>query len=349
MAVMVGIGKGAEQGILIKNMDSLETLRKIDTVILDKTGTITAGRPTVIRRLWITPDTVRFLNILYTMERSASHPLGEAIARYISELGSEVGMNEVKLSVELIPGKGVKAVGEESIWYAGRSSLFPPQIITDEVAEWISESESEGQTVVIFGSETRIIALFSLSDAIKPGSIRAVTALRKSGIYTIMSTGDNQAAARSVARKAGIYEYYWQSLPQDKLDLVMQKRREGRIVAMVGDGVNDSAALAASHVGIAMGKGSEAAIETASLTIVSGDLEKIPAALKLSADTVAVIRQNLFWAFFYNALAIPIAAGVLYPFCGFLLNPMIAGGAMALSSLSVVMNSLRFNRLKPAS
>ncbi|MDR2533646.1 MAG: heavy metal translocating P-type ATPase [Tannerellaceae bacterium] len=347
MAVMVGIGKGAEQGILIKNVDCLETLRKVDAVILDKTGTITSGRPAVARSRWIASNTAPLRSILYTMERSASHPLGEAVARFISQSEGGAEISGEPMSVQLVPGKGVKAERGKSTWYAGSASLFPPQLISDEIARWIAESEAEGQTVVIFGSDALIAALFAIADAVKPSSQRAVAALRKAGVETIMSTGDNKAAARAVALSVGIDEYYWQVAPSGKLDLVMKKRGEGRIVAMAGDGVNDSAALAAANVGIAMGKGSEAAVETASLTIVSGDLEKIGAALKLSADTAAVIRQNLFWAFLYNALAIPIAAGALYPLCGFMLNPMIAGGAMALSSLSVALNSLRFNKLKP--
>ncbi|MDR2496173.1 MAG: heavy metal translocating P-type ATPase [Tannerellaceae bacterium] len=341
LAVMVGIGKGAAQGILIRNMDCLETMRRVNCIILDKTGTITSGRPALARSLWATEATAELRSILYTMELSSAHPLGEAIAASLRG----AGLYAHELAVELIPGKGVKAVGEQQTWYAGSAALFPPDIISPEIREWMAEGESEGQSLVVFGTDAQIFALFALADAVKPGSQAAIARLKAMGIRLIMATGDNEAAAGAVARRVGIEEYYAQALPADKLALVRQMLAGGCTVAMAGDGVNDSAALAAAGVGIAMGKGSEAAMETASCIIVSGEPEKICAALRLSEDTVAVIRQNLFWAFLYNALAIPIAAGALYPLCGFLLNPMLAGGAMALSSLSVVLNSLRFNRL----
>ena len=342
-AIVVGMGKGAGQGILIKDMDSLETLRKVDTVVMDKTGTLTQGIPEVTDMKWLVPETEELRRILSGMEKSSGHPLSKAIAGVIP---CAAGLSD-SLAVEILPGRGVKTTVGNTDFYAGNFQLFTAAGNSDEVRKWITAKEKEIHTVVLFGTETQIMAVFAVSDEIKPSSRQSIKQLQASGIEVVMATGDSEPAARAVARRTGIKEFHAQALPEDKLRLVKKKQQEGKTVAMVGDGINDSAALAQADVSIAMGRGSDIAIETAGVTIVSGDLQKIAAAIRLSRNTVATIRQNLFWAFIYNLTGIPLAAGALYPFTGFLLNPMIAGAAMALSSVSVVLNSLRFNGSPP--
>jgi Cu2+-exporting ATPase len=337
-AVMVGMGKGAEQGILIKDMDSLETLRKVDTLVLDKTGTITKGIPAVTDVKWLTLPTDRLQNILFSMEKASGHPLAEAI---LSLFPDAVPDDTLTLTVK--PGKGIRATVGEETFYAGNLRLFRQVTIENDLLQWIDGKEREGKSLVFFGSDDRIFAVFALSDEIKETSRQAIAQLQLSGIEVIMATGDNEATAKEIARQAGIKDFLSVCLPEDKLRLIEKKQQEGKVVAMVGDGINDSAALAKANVGIAMGNGNDIALETASITIISGDLRKISAAVQLSRNTVAVIRQNLFWAFFYNLAGIPVAAGIFYPLYGFLLNPMIAGAAMALSSVSVVINSLRIH------
>jgi Cu2+-exporting ATPase len=339
-AVMVGMGKGAEQGILIKNMDSLETLRKVKVIVTDKTGTVTQGAPKVTDMKWFVPETEELRRILFGMEKSSGHPLAQAIA----DVTPVTGRHDSP-TLEVMPGKGVKTCVGDTVFYVGNFRLFAFAGNKSEVSGWISAKEKEGNTVVLFGTDVQVMALFAVSDEIKTSSQQAVTRLQGLGMEVIMVTGDNEIAAGVIARQAGIREFLAQALPEDKLRLIKKKQQEGKTVAMIGDGINDSAALAQANVGIAMGKGSDIAIETADITIVSGDLQKIETSIRLSRSTVATIRQNLFWAFIYNTVGIPVAAGVLYPFTGFLLNPMIAGAAMALSSVSVVLNSLRFNGL----
>jgi Cu2+-exporting ATPase len=337
-AIMVGMGKGAEQGILIKDMDSLETLRKVNTIVSDKTGTITQGIPKVTDMKWLVAETEELRSILFGMEKSSGHPLAKAITDVIPD----TSLYDLP-SLEVLPGRGVKTSVGNTAYYVGNLRLFPAASNRNEVSEWITGKANEGNTVVLFGTDMQVMVLFALSDEIKKSSPQAVEQLQASGIDVIMATGDNENAAETIARQTGIKEFLAHALPEDKLHLIKKKQQEGRIVAMVGDGINDSAALAQANVGIAMGKGSDIAIETADITIVSGDLQKIETAIRLSRNTVATIRQNLFWAFIYNIIGIPLAAGILYPVNGFLLNPMIAGAAMALSSVSVVLNSLRFN------
>ncbi|MDR1632452.1 MAG: heavy metal translocating P-type ATPase [Dysgonamonadaceae bacterium] len=345
-AIVVGMGKAAAQGILIKDMDSLETLRKVNAIVLDKTGTVTQGIPKVTDVKWLIPETEELRRILFGMEQSSGHPLAKAIVgahlcvRPDDGGGAHTG---APLPTQTLPGKGVKVTIGNDRFYVGNSTLFTSADNNNEVLEWVAEKERESHTIVMFGTDRQIMAVFAVSDEIKPSSRQSVEQLQASGIEIVMATGDSEAAARAIARQAGIKEFLAHALPEDKLRLVKKKQQEGKIVAMVGDGINDSAALAQADVSIAMGKGSDIAIETAGVTIVSGDLQKIATAIRLSRNTVATIRQNLFWAFIYNLIAIPVAAGALYPFTGFLLNPMIAGAAMALSSVSVVLNSLRFN------
>ncbi|OAV65343.1 Cation-transporting ATPase PacS [Bacteroidales bacterium Barb4] len=328
-AVTVGMGRGAEAGILIKDTDSLETLRKVNTIVLDKTGTITEGVPAVTGIQWLVPETTALRDTLFSIEKTSEHPLAEAIASFLGEA------RLLDVVAEAKPGAGVEArIGGET-FYVGNASLFP---------FWTACKESESQTTVLFGSDTQVFAALTLSDEIKESSRQAVAQLQAAGIEIIMATGDNEATAAEIARQAGIRHYMARALPDDKLRLIRDRQQAGKTVAMVGDGINDSAALAQANVGIAMGRGSDIAIEAASVTIISGDLRKISTALRLSKNTVATIRQNLFFAFIYNIAAIPVAAGILYPVNGFLLNPMIAGLTMALSSVSVVTNSLLLSK-----
>ena len=338
-AIMVGIGKGAEMGILIKDSGSLEKMKRVDTIVLDKTGTITEGAPEVTDIKWFCNNSDIMRNILFSMERSSGHPLANAICTHLEEASFIEGL---VTQAEAGSGIGTCLNGED--YYAGNNSLFHFLEIEQDILDWVQERESESKTVVFFGSRTKIIALIALADKIKPSSKTAIEQLHKMGIRVVMATGDNRTTAKEIASQAGINEYISKALPKDKFDLIENMQRSGKVVAMVGDGINDSAAMAQADVGIAMGKGSDIAIEAASVTIISGDLNKIADSVRLSRKTTAVIRQNLFFAFIYNILAIPVAAGILYPIIGFLLNPMIGGLAMALSSVSVVSNSLRLLR-----
>lgn len=341
-AIMVGIGKGAERGILIKDAESLEIAKKIDTVVLDKTGTVTEGKPVVSELIWNNgADSAQ--SIFYSLEKLSEHPLAEAIVGYFK--GS--WFTEIE-DFDSITGKGVKGRAQGKIYYAGNRKLLEEKgiAISQSLADEAARLTAEAQTVIWFSDEENALAIAGITDRIKETSIVAVKELRSAGIDVYMLTGDNEATAKEISRKAGIPHYKAGVLPQDKAAFISQLQKEGKKVAMVGDGINDSAALAQADLSIAMGGGSDIAMDVAKMTIISSDLTKIPEALKLSKLTVRTIRQNLFWAFIYNLIGIPIAAGVLYPINGFLLNPMIAGAAMAFSSVSVVSNSLRLKRKK---
>ena len=351
-AIMVGIGKGAERGILIKDAESLEIAKKIDTVVLDKTGTVTEGKPVVSKLIWntqaMTPGTGAtagnaLSDIFYSLEKLSEHPLAEAVVNHLKE-SAPIDIQYF----ESITGKGVKGRAQGRTYLAGNRKLLEENhiAIPPSLQEEATRLTSEAQTVIWFADEENVLAIAGITDRIKETSIRAVSELRAAGIEVHMLTGDNEATAREIARKAGIAHYQASVLPQDKAAFVSRLQAEGRKVAMVGDGINDSAALAQADLSIAMGGGSDIAMDVAKMTIISSDLTKIPEALKLSRLTVRTIRQNLFWAFIYNIIGVPVAAGVLYPVNGFLLNPMIAGAAMAFSSVSVVTNSLRLKRKK---
>ena len=341
-AIMVGIGKGAERGILIKDAESLEIAKKIDTVVLDKTGTVTEGKPVVSELIWNNgADSAQ--SLFYSLEKLSEHPLAEAIVGYFK--GS--WFTEIE-DFDSITGKGVKGRAQGKTYYAGNRKLLEEKgiAVSQSLADEAARLTAEAQTVIWFSDEENALAIAGITDRIKETSIVAVKELRSAGIDVYMLTGDNEATAKEISRKAGIPHYKAGVLPQDKAAFVSQLQKEGKKVAMVGDGINDSAALAQADLSIAMGGGSDIAMDVAKMTIISSDLTKIPEALKLSKLTVRTIRQNLFWAFIYNLIGIPIAAGVLYPINGFLLNPMIAGAAMAFSSVSVVSNSLRLKRKK---
>lgn len=336
-AIIVGVGRGAERGILIKDAESLELARKVNLVVLDKTGTITEGRPVVTDAFWLKED-AEIKKILFTLESLSAHPLAEAVTKHLTQT------NLVPYSdFENISGMGLKARVEGKIFFVGNKKLLETHsiIIKDVLNSKAELWKAEAKTMVWFADEKNALAVLAISDKIKATSVEAVRQLTHMGIEVVMLTGDHYETASAVAEAAGINHFEAGVLPEAKAGFIKRLQNEGKVVAMVGDGINDSAALAQADVSIAMGKGSDIAKDVAKMTIVSSDLNKIPAAIRLSRQTVATIRQNLFWAFIYNVIGIPIAAGLLYPFNGFLLNPMIAGGAMTLSSLSVVSNSLR--------
>lgn len=337
-AIMVGIGKGAENGILIKDAESLETIQKVDTIILDKTGTITEGKPRVTAIKWNGSESQVSTNILYSIEQSSEHPLAEAIVDYFKAEANTVS----DIKIESLTGQGISGTVQGKRYLVGNEQLIRANNIdySIDMQGWVSERLDEANTVVLFADDNSVIAGIAIADRIKDSSPQAVSQLISAGIDVYMLTGDNEQTARSIARQVNIQHYKAGLLPADKTEFIRQLQKQGKIVAMIGDGINDSAALAQSNVGIAMGQGSDIAIDTAKMTIISNDLTKIPIAIKLSKQTNRTIRQNLFWAFIYNVIAIPVAAGVLYPVDGFLLNPMLAGAAMALSSVSVVSNSI---------
>lgn len=335
-AIMVGVGKGAENGILIKDAESLELAKKVNAIILDKTGTITEGRPQVTGIQWLHDDDAT-KGILLGIEKQSEHPLAEAVLKHLE------GVQTVSLSLfDSITGKGAKAVHNNETYFVGNRKLLAENniIIGDELLEQSDAWGRQSKTVIWFADSRQALAVIAIADKIKETSVEAVRQLQEMGIALYMLTGDNEATASAIAAQTGIQHFKAEVMPQQKADFVKELQRQGKVVAMVGDGINDSTALATADVSIAMGKGSDIAMDVAKMTIISSDLTKIPQAIKLSKQTVATIRQNLFWAFIYNLIGIPIAAGILYPINGFLLNPMIAGAAMALSSVSVVGNSL---------
>lgn len=341
-AIMVGIGKGAEKGILIKDAESLELAKKVDALVLDKTGTITEGKPVVTQIYWLNGDDNK-KDVLYSLEKQSEHPLADAVTNYLT------GIVPVPiLEFESITGKGVIGLVNGEKYFVGNKKFFDENgvIVDNLLLEKMENSRYSSKTMIWFSDSKKAIALIAITDEIKTTSLSAIQQLQSSGIEVYMLTGDNYATAKEIASKLGIKHFYAEVLPQDKAEFVKQLQSEGKVVAMVGDGINDSTALAQADLSIAMGKGSDIAIDVAKMTIISSDLTKISEAIKLSKQTVATIRQNLFWAFVYNLIGIPLAAGVLYPINGFLLNPMIAGAAMALSSVSVVSNSLRLKWTK---
>ena len=337
-ALMVGIGKGAENGILIKDAESLEVARKVDTVVLDKTGTLTEGHPQVTDAIWLEEESK---HILYSLEKSSEHPLAEAVVKYLKNIPGR----DVK-DFGVLSGKGVEGYIEGKKYYAGNLTLLQEKgIVLGEALKKKAESwTNEAKTVIALADEQKALGVLAITDRLKPTTVQAIEELHKQGIEVWMLTGDQPEAAREVAKQVGIAHYQAGVLPQEKASFVQTLQAKGKKVAMVGDGINDSAALAQADLSIAMGQGSDIAMDTAMVTILSSDLVKISETIRLSQLTVRTIQQNLFWAFFYNLIGVPIAAGVLYPINGFLLNPMIGGAAMAFSSVSVVTNSLRLRR-----
>ena len=342
-AIMVGIGKGAENGILIKDAESLETAGKVDTVLLDKTGTVTEGRPQVTDVAWLEGKSGA-LPILIALERLSEHPLADAVT---SHFGCALASQQIS-NFKSITGQGIMGECNGSTYLAGNLQLLADHNI-DCDRSLVAKADSwskEAKTVIYFADSKQLLAIIAITDRIKDSSAKAVELLHKAGIEVYMLTGDNEDAARHVANLAGIKHFRAEIRPDGKAEFVKQLQQQGRHVAMVGDGINDSAALAQADLSIAMGQGSDIAMDVAHVTILSSDLLKVPETITLSKLTVRTIRQNLFWAFIYNTIGIPVAAGILYPVCGFLLNPMVAGLAMAMSSISVVSNSLRLKAKK---
>jgi Cu2+-exporting ATPase len=344
-AIMVGIGKGAENNILIKDAEALELAHKMNSIVLDKTGTVTEGKPSVEKIEWRTSgDKLQATNILFSLERLSEHPLAESVVKHLQMAARPVSITDVNS----ITGKGITGVYEKKKYYTGSLKLINEAGIKigSGLEELADRWEENAGSVIYFADSKEVLAVLSVTDRIRDTSENAVKQLMKMGIDVSLVTGDNKKTAEAVAKKTGIRDFKAEMMPAEKAVFISKLQKQGRIVGMVGDGINDSLALAAADISIAMGKGSDIAIDAAKMTIISNDLSVIPAAIRLSRNTVRTIRQNLFWAFIYNIIGIPLAAGILFPVNGFLLNPMIAGAAMALSSVSVVSNSLRLKYLK---
>lgn len=349
-AITVGIGLGAENGILIKDAECLERAASVKAAVLDKTGTLTEGHPEVREAYFVAPEQKnRILEELLVLESMSEHPLAEAVSEYAKRLLSTQAAIKIN-GFQTVPGFGVRGSetrsdGSSIKVRAGNSRYMStlgvrmPQALADNAAKM------QG-TLIWFAEESEAVAVLSVSDAIKESAKEGIGLLKGMGIETYILTGDSRNAAEGVANKLGINGLRAEALPSDKLEFIRALQEKGIRTAMVGDGINDSAALAQADIGIAMGKGSDIAMESAGITITGEDLRKVASAIRLSRLTVRTLHENLFWAFIYNVIGIPIAAGVLYPFCGFLLNPMVASAAMALSSISVVTNSLRLKTKK---
>ncbi len=340
-AIIVGTGKGAENGILIKDAESLEKLHKVNTIVTDKTGTITKGKPEVtdiiVSPIYSHMNQMQVLAILASLEKNSEHPLAEAVVNKALENNLELTKIE---DFEIIEGKGIKGVHAGVRYFAGNLKLLSDLNITFDRSQ-IDALTNHGKTPVIFTTENEIIAIIGIADTLKENAAETIQQLHKLGIKVVMLTGDNKNTAHYIANQVGIDEVIAEVLPNEKSDKVKEIQSKGRIVAMIGDGVNDAPALAQADIGIAMGTGTDVAIESASITLLKGDFSKVLKAIKLSKFTMRAIKQNLFWAFFYNVVGIPLAAGAFYPLLGILLNPIFAGLAMAFSSVSVVANSLR--------
>ena len=345
-AIMAGVGKGAENGILIKDAESLERARKITAIVLDKTGTITEGSPEVVDAVGL--DDPEAASALLAIESRSEHPLAEAVVRHLLNLQPPTDANLQPSSFESLTGKGVKATVNGTTWIVGSPRLMEESGIRIDRSFRDKERTWQGaaHTVIWFADQERVRAAIAIADRIKPSAKEAIARLKDEGVAVYMQTGDARRTAQAVAQQVGIEHFRSEVLPRDKAVFVATLQEQGQVVAMVGDGINDSEALAKADVSIAMGRGSDIAMDVARMTLIGTDLNTIPRAITLSRKTVRLIRQNLFWAFIYNVIGIPIAAGVLYPFTGFLLNPMIAGAAMAFSSVSVVSNSLRLRWVK---
>ncbi|WP_010661851.1 heavy metal translocating P-type ATPase [Marinilabilia salmonicolor] len=347
-AIMVGVGKGANRGILIKDASSLEKAHKANAVVLDKTGTITIGKPEVTNMEMVDLKTAKneVYGMIHAVESHSEHPLAAAVIKFIVQEGDFAKFEAENFQNH--SGNGVSAdingrkvlIGNEEL--INKNKVEVPSEISEQIKAW----QSEAKTVILLAVEDKVAAILAIADKIKDSSKEAIHRLQKQNIEIYMLTGDNQETAKAVAKATGITNYKAQVMPNEKAEFVKELQQKGKTVAMVGDGINDSEALALADLSIAMGKGADVAMDVAAMTITSSDLMKIPEAMKLSDKTVKTIRQNLFWAFFYNVIAIPVAAGILFPVSGFLLNPMVAGAAMAFSSVSVVSNSLRLKRAR---
>ncbi len=342
-AIIVGTGKGAENGILIKDAESLEILSKVDTIVLDKTGTITNGEPKITDIIPYSDFSKnQIIEILATLESKSEHPLASAIAKFAAN--EQIKLKNLS-NFSIIEGQGLTAIINGTKYYAGNTKLMSSLNLEFKNND-LDKLVNEGKTPVILSTSSEILGLIGIADTLKENAKDTIGELHKLGIKIILLSGDNKITAKFIAAKAGINDVIAEVLPQDKAQIIKELKLEGKIIAMVGDGVNDAPALAEANIGIAMGTGTDIAIETAQITLLKGDLSKILKAIHLSKMTMRAIKQNLFWAFIYNLIGIPLAAGAFYPIFGILLSPIFAGSAMAFSSISVVFNSLRF-KLKP--
>ncbi len=352
-SVMVGTGKGAENGILIKGADSLELAHKIKTIVLDKTGTITQGKPTVTDFVTVNGTTngneIKLLQLAASVERNSEHPLAEAVVKYAQTQNVETQYIASPASnFEAVTGSGVQGIVNKHLVQIG-TQLWMSElgVKTQDLEAEKERLEYLGKTAIYIAVDGKIAGLIGIADAVKPTSIQAIKALQKLGLEVIMLTGDNRRTAETIGNEVGIKRILAEVRPHQKVAIVKELQREGKIVAMVGDGINDAPALAQADVGIAIGTGTDVAIAASDITLISGDLQGVVTAIQLSHATIRNIRQNLFFAFIYNIAGIPIAAGILFPFFDWLLNPIIAGAAMAFSSVSVLTNALRLRNFKP--
>ena len=346
-AIMIGASKGAQYGILIKSGEYLEKAYKVNVIVFDKTGTLTKGKPSVTDIIAFNGlNEMEVIKFAAIAEKSSEHPLAEAVLNIAREYGVDPSYPE---RFEVIPGRGIKVLynGQE-ILLGNRKLMLEYEINLEPVEDSLRRLEEEGKTVMILALDKKISGIVAVSDTLKEYSVETVGLLKKMGIDVVMLTGDNKRTAESIAKKLGITRVFAEVLPADKVNVIKELKREGHIVAMVGDGINDAPALAAADVGIAIGSGTDIAKETGGIILIKDDIRDVVVAIDLSRATVRKIRQNLFWAFFYNIALIPVAAGILYPFFKILLNPVFAAVAMASSSVTVVSNSLLLNRYKPA-
>jgi Cu+-exporting ATPase len=345
-AIMVGTGKGAEFGVLFKNSASLETAHQLQAIVLDKTGTLTQGKPAVtdiVSHNGYTESDV--LRLAAAAERGSEHPLGQALLD--AAMTRELVLEEAQ-EFHVIPGQGIRAiVGSHAVWVGNAVLMQSQPFPLGKLAEEVERLADAGKTPIFVAVDRQTAGLIAVADTLKPHAKEAVTALRELGLEVLMLTGDHRRTAEAIGRQLGIDRVLAEVLPQDKARQVQQLQATGQRVAMVGDGINDAPALAQADVGIAIGTGADIAMETADCTLITGDVRGVVTAIHLSRRTMRTIKQNLFWAFIYNALGLPIAAGVLYPMLGILLNPAFAAAAMAMSSVSVLTNSLRLRRFRP--
>jgi Cu+-exporting ATPase len=342
---MVGTGRAALSGILIKDAKTLETMEKIDTLVVDKTGTLTLGKPTVTD--FITSkgyDKNELLKYAASLERASEHPLAQSVIEYAKELN--IALVNVE-NFEAVPGKGIKAEIEGKKIILGSEKLLKEQGISiQDVKDLADAMRNDAKGIIFMAMDGKYCALIAIEDPVKETSVEAVQTLTNEGITVVMLSGDNEFTANAVAKKLGISKVYANVLPDGKAGVIKELQSKGARVAMAGDGINDAPALAQADVGIAMGTGTDVAIESAGVTLIKGDLLGIVKVLKLSRATMKNIRQNLFFAFVYNSLGVPVAAGVLYPFFGIVLSPIIAAAAMSFSSVSVITNALRLKNVK---
>lgn len=342
-AIIVGVGKGAREGILVKDAATLEKLHQVDTVVMDKTGTLTIGRPelTSITNLSKQTDT-ELITILASLEQKSEHPLAHAITTYAKI--KQLALSSIS-NFSIIKGQGLTGTIDGVEYFAGNTKLIEARKLTFDLSS-INKETNEGKTPIILATNNQVLAVIMIADAIKPDAVAEVTKLHQLGLKVVMLTGDNKQTAAFIGTQVGVDEVIAEVMPEDKLNIIKKLQAEGHKVAMVGDGVNDAPALAQADVGIAMATGTDVAIESAGITLLHGDISKLVKAIRLSKITMAGIKQNLFWAFAYNVIGIPLAAGLFFPFFGWLLSPVFAGLAMAFSSVSVVSNSLRLKTKK---